>query len=341
MSVKNIIVHEVAKRKAGSGILENFRDVENPINDHSQMLIGELTKLFKSTGLSSGHFTMPVNDSDELPHFVNLLNQFYDVENSVFSDFITFTQAASRHFESKLLDSSSNKGGYLWFNHYSHGDDSFLTVVLLRKKDGLSLMSDLSLDVVEQLDLERLHMAVRINLTGWQDDERLKYLVFKVGKTANDVTEYFSKFIGCEEYTAARIDTKNLVKVAKNYSEYHELNERASADLNEFLWEQCTSWMTDGDPVYIDEVSKLLDARVQPQEEGVFLQIAQSDRFLLNNEVTLDKGALGSLKRFSGRGNGINISFEQRLLGETVTYSNGVLTITDLPNGLKAQLESS
>ncbi len=341
MSVKNIIVHEVSKRKVGSAEVENFRKKENPINKHSKRLISELTKLFKNTGLSSGNFTLADDESDEVPHFVNLLNTFYDKEQCGFPDFVKFTRAASRHFEKKLSDSTSTKGGYLWFNHYIYGDEAFLTVVLLRKKEGLALSGKLSLDVIEQLDLEKLHMAVRINLSGWLDSDRYKYLVFKVGKSARDVTEYFSKFIGCEEYTAAKIDTKNLVKVANKYSEHHKLEAKQSADLNEFLWDQCTSWMADETPVYLDEVSKMFDARVQPKEEGVFLQIAQSEAFLLNNELTIDKGALGALKRFSGRGKGISISFEQRLLDETITYKKGVLTITDLPKDLIAQLEKS
>ena len=314
-TIKNIIVHEVSKREVGVG-KENFRDEENPTNVHSEDLNVQLSKLFRMTGLSSGGFT---EAKGKAPQFVKLLNSFY--KDNEFTDFIEFTQLASRHFELKLGKSSSKIEGYLWFNHYVNNNRSFLTVVLLKKKYGLSLSKKLSLDKIEQLDLDKLHMAARINLSEWKNKKKKKYLVFKVGNAAKGVTDYFSDFIGCEEYTEAKEDTKALVAVTKEYCEFHELTSEVTAAVNEIVHSYCQKQIDSGKTAKVEGISKQLDSYVEPVDTGIFLEKAQSERYMLTNEVVLDKTSLKLLKRYSGKSSDVTISFNRNALDKTIFYA--------------------
>jgi len=49
------------------------------------------------------------------------------------------------------------------------------------------------------------------------------------------------------------------------------------------------------------------------------------------------------MKKFSGAGNGVSVSFERKLLGSRVQYDvhNDVLTIKGIPPNLKDQLTKS
>lgn len=343
MGIKNIIIHEVKKEGKEKAIVTP-RESENAVDEHAETLNSQLTGLFKKTGLSTGGFTEPENDDDPLPHFLVLLDRYFSGSGE-FSDFVAFTQAAANEFKEKLNSSSSSKGGYLWFNHYTHQAKNFLTVVLLRNKTGLSLSDDYALSDIEELDLDKLHMAARINLSDWRGGVTSKYIAFKVGSTAKDVTDYFSRFIGCQEYTKATTDTKNLVRATEAYCKAHELSSEQTESVKNFVHEQCVSWLNEDQPVKLDSLSSLLDEKFQVEvaDVGKFLEIAQSEPYLLNNELPIVKRALSGLKRYSGKNNKMYVTFDSNLLNKSVFYDSAKneLTITDhLPADLVKQIVS-
>ena len=134
MSIENIIVHEVRKEEEQVNTVLHTRDEENEVDTHAEQLTSELSNLFRKTGLNTGQFSRPESENDPEAHFVTILRENF-IDQS-FSGFVEFTKAATREFKRKLDQSSSSKGGYLWFNHYTHNAEHFLSVVLLRKNKG-------------------------------------------------------------------------------------------------------------------------------------------------------------------------------------------------------------
>lgn len=338
MGILNIIVHEVQKDDPKSTVTLVCREQENIADQHAETLSGQLSSLFRRTGLNTGGFGQPESDTDPQPHFVVLLKRFFS--NGCFNDFLTFSKAAAQHFKRKLETAGGAKGGYLLFNHYTYGDENFLSVVLLRKKQGLSLSADLTLDEIEELDLDKLHMAARINLSAWVSGGSNKYISFRIGKAAKDVTDYFSDFIGCVEYTRAKIDTQNLVAVTKKFCFELGLTDDKTEEIKSFVFDQCIAWLEDGVSVQIDQLSQMLDARLGLQDSGSFLEIAQSDPYLLNNELPIEKSSLRGLKRYIGKDKKLSISFDSDLLNVSIFYDDDdELKITKLPDALKQQLK--
>lgn len=341
MTIQNLIVHEVQKEESSESEIK-FREDENAINNHAESLNSQLANLFKKTGLNTGQFSQPEDEDEPSPHFLTLVSKHYS-ENS-FPDFIAFSQAAAKEFKRHLDASPSSKGGYLWFNHYIHNKENFLSIVLLRKKHGLRLLPSLNLDQIEELDLDKLHMAARINLTAWKSNASNRYIAFRVGRGAKDVTEYFSSFVGCEEYTKAKLDTQNLVNVTKAYCSHHNFSDEKTEDVKQFVSERCLSWLSDETPVQLENLSTLLDSSFDTDgaKSGIFLEIAQSDPYNLSNEIPIEKSALRGLTRFSGRSKKLSLSFDSDLVNKSVFYhaERKTLTIQDLPADLVAQLEA-
>lgn len=340
MEIQNIIVHEVVKDEAGKDAIINPREDENAIDQHAKKLSSQLSALFKKTGLSSGSFSEENEDDDPRPTFLMLLEKYY-IDNE-FTDFVTFSKSATREFKRKLDGSSASKGGYLWLNHYIHGEEHFLSVVLLRKQSGLAFSDGLKLGAIEAIDLSTLHMACRINLSNWKIDVSDRYIAFKIGRSAKDVTEYFGKFIGCEEYRQSKEDTIALVEVTKDYCSHHRFTDINVEEAKRFVFDQCKSWADNEEPTYIDKLSEMLDAKynILENESGKFLEVAQGDNYELTNEIQINKSALRGLVRYAGQGKGISISFESRNLGSSILFNEAkrTLTIKEIPNALLAQL---
>lgn len=341
MDIKNIIVHEVQKDDGQNEAQLILREVENPINSHAKFLTDELSRLFQKTGLSSGRFKQSNNEDDPKPHFVALLEKYFD--QTSFGSFISFSKAAANEFKRNLDRSGPSKGGYLWFNHYIHNENNFLSIVLLRKKPGMTLSSNLDLSAIEQLDLDKLHMAARINLSKWLKGNSEKYIAFRIGSNARDITDYFLNFIGCEEYTRSREDTQNLVNIVKQYCSAHNFDSSKTEEVKEFIYITCTDWDKNQESILIDKISTLLDTKFvrKSEEHGKFLEIAQNDPFSLNYEIRLDKTALKSLKRYSFKTKQISVSFDSDLLNHSVIFDREKkeLIFTDLPDDFISQFE--
>ncbi len=341
MPIEHIIIHEAAKEPSSTA-KPNPRKAENPINEHAERVSSQLASLFK--GVSIGGFHRPETNGLPDPPFESLLKTYFNGDD--FSDFFKFSCGVLEILIDKLNNPSAKqaKGGYLLCNHYTHQGSHFLSVVLLRMRQGISLAEDLSFTGVDELNLDTLHMAARINLSDWIASTTERYIAFKIGRKAKDVTQYFSDFIGCREYRAAKEDTKNLVDATREFCTRRNLGESDTLGVRRQIEELCRDRIDNGQPVLLEEISSLLDARYPPPSEldqDLFLSIAQDD-YGLTNTPAIDKSVLRSLVRYSGKTKKLAISFDADLLDEgKVRYDKDAksLTITDLPEPLLLELE--
>lgn len=342
MPIQHIIIHEVSKAPSEAATI-TLRPQENPINEHAERVSSQLVALFKAVNI--GGFHRP--ESPDLPgsRFEQLLEGTFD--GTDFVDFVAFSHAASEILADALNSPQAQqaKGGYLLLNHYTHQDKHFLSVVLLRMRQGISLSADLSFTGVDELNLDTLHMAARINLTDWRTGAIERYIAFKIGRQARDVTDYFSNFIGCTEHTAAKLDTKSLVAATREFCVRRDLSESDTLGVRRQVDELCRERLRTGAPVLLVDISNLLDARYPPQQEedaSLFLAIAQEE-YGLTNSPAIDKTALRALVRFSGNTKKLAISFDADILGSTVRYDRDAksLTITELPEKLIDDLEKT
>ena len=89
--------------------------------------------------------------------------------------------------------------------------------------------------------------------------------------------------------------------------------------------------------VSIEGLSEALD---EDNPKAFYDHIRNKD-YGLSPEIPADKRTLNAFHRFTGRAEGISISFESHLLGSKVEYDEGrdMLIIRQLPTQLKDQLK--
>lgn len=345
MEIKNVILHNLIKEEKSTEVVLKDRSEENEINDSALQLSKEVNEKFNSTGINTGYFEKA--EEDEQPtHFEYLLKKYY---NDGFDDFVSFTRSAAGYLKKQLALAPTAKGGHLWFNHYTHSGEHFLSVVLLREKIVMRI-DKLELAQFDSVDLDKLHMAARINLTKWQNvnEQSKRYIAFKIGKEAKKITDYFAKFIGCKEFTQAAADTKSLVRCIEDYCHHHLFDADKIEMVKIKAHDQIIKWRKeDKQTIHLDALSTVLDATFLPADveednKCQLLYIAQSEPHCLNNEITTDVNALRRLKKYSGKNKYLSLSFDANLLGSSVVYDSrdgGILTITEIPETLKDQLE--
>lgn len=86
----------------------------------------------------------------------------------------------------------------------------------------------------------------------------------------------------------------------------------------------------------LDALSELMD----DEAPRAFYDFIQANDYDLASEIPADKPTLNQFRRFTGRAEGLSITFEAHLLGSRIVFDaeRGSLQITDLPTQLRDQL---
>ncbi len=342
MDITNIVVHEIIKDEDGRVADVRIRSEENEINDHAIKLVEQLNKLFSKGRRSFGKFS-ELSEGQVPPLFVSSLSDAY--QNSIDPEnFYKLSIGLTHGLKEAMTAAATSRGGYVMFIAYKVNNQHFFNTVLLRKKQGMQLDDDLSIQEIEELDLDKLHMAARINITRWQSGEDFRYICFQVGTSADDVTNYFLSFVGCEDHRLGLEDTKNLVHVTRRYCELEGFSAEVKADVKKEVLQFCTNAINEGLDLDLERLSKVLDASFCKTENANFLKIAQADEYgyNLNGKLQLIKKGLKGLKQYYGTGKGVHITFTNQAYKDGLVAYNQksqTLVIKELPPALLRQLE--
>lgn len=339
MSIVNLIVHEVQKNEGESKALLIARPDENPIDDEAEQLAAKVTHLFNRSGMNTGQFSNPegCEDGSKLPA---LLHKHFSGES--FDDFAAFSKACAAEYVRFLEPVSEAEGGLLWFNHYELGGAHFLFIVLLKRKSGITLGEDLSFAQVNQLETDKLHMAMRVNLSAYHDRDDTRYIAFRFGKAPKWESEYFTHFIGCDEPKVAAKETRKLVEAASAFCQSQSMPSKTANEFKKAVAEKCIEKAEEREPLELGDIARQIESRFSPDQAAKFLEIAESDAFQVEKEIFVEKAALKKLTRASGSNRSLTLSFDTELLGESIVFNpdTGELTLKELPRSLLKQLMS-
>jgi len=349
ITIHQFIVHEVYWEEKASGKIANMnpRKEVNDIDSMSQQVAQELGNLFNQTSLAAGMFASekPTKEG-ELPKdptvFENHLGTYLQ-EDLTFSDFVEFTQRCAKNFTEKFFGKKKNAlPGYLLFFQHSFHEKHYLSVVMLHKTKGMTLNKHLDLTESEQLDLSTLHLAARISLTTWRDEDRFadeRYIRFKTGRKTAEVRAFFADFIGCDEYLETKTDTSNLINAVE--AQCDELGydfETKGAKLQQTK-EYCI------DPLNLDEEGRVhlepLSKAIFPEHHDAFVALAQSDQFGLSEVIGIHRQTLNKGMRLSGKSDKLSISFTRDALQDDLEFipESEDLVIKNIPANLLAILK--
>lgn len=330
MPIRHCIVHLIDKKPDGSASTLHARDSELAESKAIENLLADLNDSYNAKqGKAWGFFH---EESGAYP-FSGWLKAYLEG-----GEFAPFTRQAAEHLQKLMDESNLSTGGHVLFAHYQQGMTDYLAIALLHHSEGMTVTESLELAPARHLDLGQLHLAARINLSEWRNNAQSKqYISFIKGKNGKKVSDYFRDFIGCQEGVDAPGETRTLLKAFSDFVEQEDLAEEQAREKTKTLVDYATTQAKLGEAITLEELSGLID---EDRPRAFFEHIRNKD-YGLSPEIPPDKRTLSQFQRFTGRAEGLSISFEAHLLGSKIEYDEGrdMLIIRQVPTQLKDQLK--
>ena len=331
MPIRHCIVHLIDKKPDGSPAVLHARDSELTTSQAMENLLADLNESYNAKqGKAWGLFH---EESGAYP-FSGWLKAYLDGEQ----DFTAFSRQAVEHLQKLMEESNLSTGGHVLLAHYQQGMTDYLAIALLHHSEGVAVTDALDVTPAKHLDLGQLHLAARINISEWQNNKQSKqYSSFIKGKNGKKVSDYFRDFIGCQEGVDGPGETRTLLKAFSDFVESEDLPEEQAREKTKTLVGYATGQAKLGEPITLEELSGLIDE----ERPKAFYEHIRNKDYGMAPEFPADKRTLSQFQRFTGRAEGLSISFEAHLLGSKIEYDEGrdMLIIRQLPTQLKDQLK--
>jgi nucleoid-associated protein len=325
MPIRHCIVHLIDKKPDGSAAVLHARDTELAPSQAIENMLADLNESYNAKqGKAWGFFH---EESSAFP-FSGWLKTYLDEGQ----DFTAFSRQAVEQLQKLMEESNLSAGGHVLFAHYQQGMTDYLAIALLHHSEGVAVNDSLDVTPAKHLDLAQLHLAARINISEWRNNANSKqYISFIKGKNGKKVSEYFRDFIGGPG------ETRTLLKAFSDFVESEDLPEEQARDKTKTLVSYATSQAKQGEPITLEELSGLID---EDRPKAFYDHIRNKD-YGLSPEIPADKRTLSQFQRFTGRAEGLSISFEAHLLGSKIEFNegDGTLVIHNLPTQLVDQLK--
>ncbi|MCY3124019.1 nucleoid-associated protein [Acinetobacter baumannii] len=324
------------EKKSTETLIAKIKDTENDLRSLNGELAAKLLKLFSSSSLMVGQFSIG-NDTEKKPAFEQGLDNFYSGENCL--DFVEMTRELAEYFKTFLVENKSITGGFLVFFEFKGDEHTKLAVAVINKSNATDINPDLNFIAKEILDLDKLHLGATINITEWRDEFSERYIRFKNGQS-EQVTDYFQKFIGCEvDKQAANEETKKLKEAIESFAtEKLKLPQTAADDYLALAHSYINDCITKGDDVVLSNVAK----HVFPADSDEFFEYA-SEGHNLSGILQISKTELKGFKKFSSSRKDLSITFAKALLNDKIKFENDILKIDSslLSDSLVAELKAA
>jgi len=331
MPIRHAVMHFIDKKPDGSPAALHMASASLPESGAIENLVNDVNDGYNAkTGKAWGFFH---GESGAYP-----LSGWLAKVVSGDMQFLDFTRNAVEHLTRLMEESNLAVGGHVLFALYQQGLTEYLTIAILREGETISVADDLTVSVSRHLDTSALHFAARINLSEWKHNPASRqYISFIKSKKGRKASDYFRDFIGCQEGIDSPGETRTLLKAFKDFVEAEELPTETASEKSQHLVAYAQAQDKIGEPVSLDELSEALDE----DRPKTFADFIRAGDYGMSESFAADKRTLTQYRRYTGRAEGMSISFEAHLLGERVEFdqASASLTIKNLPTQLIDQLK--
>ncbi|MGI2260363.1 nucleoid-associated protein YejK [Shewanella sp. GXUN23E] len=334
IQIDQAIIHEIAQNNDGQ---LTCRLRPQPLLNGSavEAMLEELHTTYTSkSGKGFGFFGINGDDGEANPAFSEALSRYRNNEMG----FVEFSAEAGKLLQEELGKYDFSQGGFLLLASYTALASDYLFVALLNAKSSMTVLDDMELTQVNSLDLSNMQLAARIDLTEWQQDKASrKYISFIRGRAGRKVADFFLDFMGCVEGVNPKAQNKSLMNAVEDFVSGSELTKEERQQCRDKVFEFCVEQFDSGNDIQLKDLAdELADSGMDS-----FYDFATGGDYELDEEFPADKSTLRQLKKFSGTGGGVTISFDGGHLGERVIYDpvSDTLLIKGVPANLKDQLD--
>lgn len=334
INIEQAIIHEISQDSQGQ--LRCRLRPQPLLNGQAvEVMLDELHQTYTSkAGKGFGFFGVHGDDGEANPAFAEALTAYRAGELG----FVEFSGKASKLLQEELAKYDFSQGGFLLMSCYTSITSDFLFVALLNAKSSMTVLDDMELSQNNHLDLNNIQLAARIDLTEWQaDKDSRKYISFIRGRAGRKVADFFLDFMGCVEGVNTKAQNKTLMNAVEDFVASSELTKEERQQCRNKVFEYCSERFDEGADI---EIKDLAD-ELADQGMDSFYDFARGGSYELDEEFPADKSTLRQLKKFSGTGGGVTLSFDGGHLGQRVIYDpiSDTIMIKGVPANLKDQLD--
>lgn len=245
--------------------------------------------------------------------------------------------------------SLSSNAGYVIFSHYQEDRYEFLMIALVRNRPTISLDNELHPTQIDEVDLDKLHQAAKINLTNYRKGKD-SYLSFIGSKEKGDVSQYFAETFGCTSATPSKKATGDLIKAAKEFCSENGMKEQ-----QEQIVEDVVSYMnrqrSEKQSAQLPDVEQIFDQYIPPEQAetltGTFGKFANSDRYQVSHEFQPHRHTLNAVTKVKAKADNWQLDFAKRAVGpansgQEIEFDEAsqTLTIRRIPSKVVEQLRA-
>lgn len=255
--------------------------------------------------------------------------------------FVPFSIDSCQMLKKSLLEMGSIETGFVIFSHYQFLATDYLMIAIINTKQHVEINRELELTSSDHLDLARMQLAVRIDLTQLAvSPEQQRYISFIKGRMGRKVSDFFMHFLGCEELVDVKQQNKQLLYSVDEFLASEQLDPNEKDESRKIVAEYYKEKLDQGEDIQLKELADKLPKEDESQD---FYQFVKSSEQPIEEQFQADRSVLKTLAKFSGQGGGVSLSFERKLLGDRISYDAGsdTLMIRGIPPNLKDQLLKS
>jgi nucleoid-associated protein len=292
-------------------------------------------------GFVAGEDTVTVSDEEQL---VVAEVPFEKRLNEMLADpqtFVQFSLDSCQMLKKSLLEMGSIETGFVIFSHYQFLATDYLMIAIINTKEHVEINRQLELTSSDHLDLAKMQLAVRIDLTQLAvSPEQQRYISFIKGRMGRKVSDFFMHFLSCEELVDVKQQNKQLLSSVDEFLASEQLDPNEKDESRKIVSEYYKEKLDQGEDIQLKE---LADKLPKEDENRDFYQFVKSTEQPIEEQFQADRSVLKNLAKFSGQGGGVSLSFERKLLGDRISYDAGsdTLMIRGIPPNLKDQLLKS
>ena len=330
MPICHSIIHQIDKKPDGTPAVLHVSGTELAESQATENLLHDLNVAYNAkTGKAWGFFH---TQSGAFP-FSGWLQAYIEG-----GEFIEFSHAAVEHLQKLMEESNLSVGGHVLLAHYQQGLTDYLIVALLQHSEGATVNADLSVTPSKHLDFGNITLAARINISEWSSNPKSRqYISYLKGSKGRKTNDYFRDFIGCQEGVDGPGETRTLLKAFSDFVTAQDLHEDSAREKTNTLVSYSMAQAKIGEPMSLNELSGLIDE----DRPSAFYDFIRNKDYGLSSEIPADRRTLNQFRRFTGRAEGLSISFEAHMLGSKIEYDEerGSLLLRGLPARLTDQLK--
>ncbi|XOV77745.1 MAG: nucleoid-associated protein YejK [Aestuariibacter sp.] len=328
--IQNFIIHQLYIE--GEKLKARTRNDIFEVNADLELFAQQLNHTFNNKPVRGiAGFSEP---EEETSSFSDSLQQYLNGDDS----FLSFSVSVCERLINTLIEQGSVETGFVVVSQYQFLATDYLLIAVLDTKEHVEITPQLNINVANHLDLAKMQLAARIDLTMLQTQaDNQRYISFVKGRAGRKIADFFLTFLGCEEQLDVKQQNKMLLEQVEQYMDSEQLQPEEKTETRSKLVDYYKEKVDSGEEINISEVTQTLSFDDQKQDFSAFNQQTESP---VEDSFQADRAAIKSLSKFSGQGGGLSLSFDRKLLGERVSYQadSDTLIIRGLPPNLKDQL---